>query len=98
MGRIQLVYPDRLRVITGHPKEIVEIPTPSSVRDLITYLTERYGEGFKKEISLRTLELGETTPFYLVFVDGCQIQESRDSEAVIGDGAEVTFLPLFSGG
>ena len=98
MGSIRLVYPHRLQAITGHSEEIVKTLTPSSVRDLITYLTERYGERFKEEMNLKSLELGETTPFYLVLVDGRRIPESGNSEAVIEDGAEVAFLPIFSGG
>ena len=49
-------------------------------------------------MNLRSLELGETTSFYLVLVDGRRIPESGNSEEVDGDGAEVAFLPIFSGG
>lgn len=98
MGRIRIVYPHGLQAITGHADETAEIQTPSSVRDLIMHLKARYGKRFEEEMNLRSLEMGETTPFYLVLVDGCRIPEGRDSEALIGDGAEVALLPLFSGG
>ena len=95
---IHLFYTHRLAEITRRFAEGLEIPTPLSVRELVDRLTARYGKDFAEEISLRSVEMGLDSPFYLVFVDGIRILETEKEEEKIRDGSAVSFLPLMSGG
>ena len=98
MGKVNVLYSHSLKEIAGKAEEVLEITTPSSVRDLIDRLVERHGSSFAREIHLTSSELGQDSPFYLVFIDGKKIPESRMDDLVIHDGTQVSFLPLISGG
>jgi len=98
MGKVSLLYSHRLKEIAGKAEEVLEITTPSSVRDLIDRLVERHGSSFVREIHLTSSELGEASPFYLVFVNGQKIPDSKKDDLLIRDGSNVSFLPLISGG
>lgn len=98
MGNIKIFYAYRLRKITGKCSEELELKTPSSIHDLIDHLTHIYGPEFSEEIYLETLEFGERSNFYLIFVDGKKIPDLRKFEPLIKNKSEVTFLPLTGGG
>jgi molybdopterin converting factor small subunit len=98
MGKISLLFSHKLKEITGKAEEIFEVTTPLSVIALNGRLVERYGPSFGRELLVRSNELGEESPFYLVFVDGQRIPESKRRDPLIHDGSQVSFLPLISGG
>jgi len=98
MGKIKISYAYRLREITGKSYEKLEIETPTSVQDLVDYLSNRYGSQFCEEIGLQSSDFGERSSFYQTFVDGNRISDTEKSDPLIRNESEVTFLPVTSGG
>lgn len=98
MGNIKIFYAYRLREITGKSSEELELNTPSSIHDLIDHLAQIYGSEFSEETCLESLEFGQRSSFYLIFVDGKKIPDLRKFEPLIKNQSEVTFLPLTGGG
>ena len=80
MGKVNVLYSHGLKEIAGKAEEVLDITTPASVRDLIDRLVERHGSSFAREIHLSSSELGQHSPFYLVFVDGHKIPVSKKDE------------------
>ena len=98
MGKVSLLYSHRLKEIAGKAEEVLDITAPSSVTSIIERLVEQHGPSFGRELNLRSSELGQDSPFYLVFVDGQKIPDSKKDALLIRDGSNVSFLPLISGG
>ncbi len=98
MGKVNVLYSHRLKELAGKAEEVLDLITPASVNDLKDRLVERYGPSFGREIHLRSNELGQESAFYLVFVDGHKVFESKNTDPLIHEGSQVSFLPLISGG
>ena len=98
MGTVKVSYTHRLVEITGKVSEILELPTPLSLRDFIHHLAGRYGKAFEKEVNLKTFEWRQESFLYQFFVDGNKIPEMRKEDLLIHHQSEVSILPILGGG
>ena len=98
MGLVRIVYSYKLRELAGNPQEMLEVPTPILLGDLLRTLGSRHGAKFIREMNLTSFELGEKCDFYLIFVDGKRIWGNEKEIFSVKEKSEIKFLPLMSGG
>ena len=85
-----------LPTIVGSRSVQVDMSEGATVRDLLTVLSNKYGEAF----TVRVFSAPEKLHHYiLVFVGGRDIKGRGGNHAKIGEGeVDVIMLPMFGGG
>ncbi len=85
-----------LPAVVGRRKLQVDLPAGCTVGDLLSSLSERYGEAFRTRVFAGP---GELHHYMLVFVGGENIVDQDRMATKLGNGeVEVIMLPMFGGG
>ncbi len=85
-----------LRSLAGTREVRATLPTGSTVREFIHWLTSSYGQAFARRVM--TSE-GSLQPTVAVFLNGQDLRELGGLEAELVDGrVQLVILPVFEGG
>ena len=76
--------------------ESTELKNDASVRDLLTLLSEKHGEPFKKAV----YDPKDTTmkPYHIIAVNGLMINLLNSLDTKLKDGDRVAVMPVVTGG
>ncbi len=93
---VKVKFMGDLRAIVGSREATTNLPLGSTVKDLLSSLSNNYGEVF----SSRVLNpMGNLEHYVLVFLDGKNIKELEGLETILREGeVEFMMLPMFEGG
>lgn len=95
--KVQVEYLGHIKNITGQKREEpIETSDDVTVGDLLSLLSERYGEPFKKAIY--EPKTSDVKPNYIVAVNGYLLNQLGGLETRLKKGDRVTLLPIVSGG
>jgi MoaD family protein len=95
--RVKVEYLGHIKNIIGSGREEgVEIRDEASIADLLTVLSEKYGEPFKKAV----YQCGGTDikPNYIITVNGYLLNQLDGVKTKLKNGDHVVLLPIVSGG
>ncbi|MGC8936956.1 MAG: MoaD/ThiS family protein [Candidatus Methanomethylicaceae archaeon] len=91
--RVKVSYLSILRDVTHVSEEYVEIPQGSTVKDLVSLLVKKYGEGLKSFLDPGT-DMGQGI---LVTLNG-ELLSQNEMDRVVQEGSEVLIgIPPFGG-
>ncbi|MDK2894999.1 MAG: sulfur-carrier protein [Moorella sp. (in: firmicutes)] len=85
-----------LAQVLGQREIEVEVPEGSTLRTLVRYLTDRYGETLKKKL-IRT-DTGEPYPYFRFMVNGRDIVGLQGLDTPLVEGDTVLVIPPAAGG
>ena len=92
--QIKVSYLDpHLRDITGKESELLSLPSNSTIRDLLTYLSEKYGSKFRRLIFDDVYD--KLRPYTLISVNGVKINSLNDADGKLGENSKVE-ISIFS--
>ena len=94
--KVTLKAYSNLRRVIGQMHSVVEMIDNSTLEDLLTLLSERYGEEFERE-NKRTLKDSFRRDFN-VYLKGKQVHPSDYSRTKLQDQDEVAIVPPVGGG
>ncbi len=83
-------------VIGSERQEEVEIGDELSIADLLTVLSEKYGEPFKKAVYEKSGT--DIKSNYIITINGYLLNQLNGLETKLKDGDHITLLPIVSGG
>jgi len=83
-------------VIRSNREEEVEISEGASIADLLTVLSEKYGESFKKAIYEKSS--ADVKSNYIITVNGYLLNQLDGIGTKLKNGDNITILPIVSGG
>lgn len=93
---VKVKFMGDLRSIVGTRETTKELPVGSTVKDLVTSLSDDFGELFSSRVLNRR---GNLEHYVLVFLNGKNIKEMKGLETTLGEGeVEILMLPMFEGG
>jgi molybdopterin synthase sulfur carrier subunit len=93
---VKVKFMGALRVIVGQRETTTNLPQGSTVKDLLTLLSNSYGEAFRSRV---LNPMGNLEHYVLVFLNGKNIKELEGVETILGEGeVEFMMLPMFEGG
>ena len=93
---VKVKFMGGLRVIVGKRETTTNLPQGSTVKDLLTSLSNNYGEVFRSRV---LNPMGNLEHYVLVFLNGKNIKELESVETILGEGeVEFMMLPMFEGG
>jgi molybdopterin converting factor small subunit len=93
---IRVKFMGDLPAVIGQRQIEVELPLGSVLGDLMTWLSNTYGEAFTARVFAGPAKLHH---YILVFVDGKNIKGNGGFDMPLGDGeVDVIMLPMFGGG
>lgn len=93
---VKVKFMGGLRVIVGKRETTTNLPQGSTVKDLLTSLSNSYGEVFRSRV---LNPMGNLEHYVLVFLNGRNIKELEGVETLLGEGeVEFMMLPMFEGG
>lgn len=95
--KVKVEYVGHIRNIIGSAhEEEVEIKEKATIADLLTLLSEKYGEPFKKAI----YQSGgaDVKSNYIITVNGYLLNQLNGVETKLKNGDLVALLPIVSGG
>jgi molybdopterin synthase sulfur carrier subunit len=76
--------------------EHVELKHKASIRDLLSYLAEKYGDPFRKNVyEPKDLDL---KPHYILSLNGLLLNQLKGIETKLKDGDHVILMPVVTGG
>ena len=76
--------------------EQVELKHEASIRDLLSYLAEKYGDPFRKNVyEPKNLDL---KPHYILSLNGLLLNQLKGIETKLKDGDHVILMPVVTGG
>ncbi|MCX8181856.1 MAG: MoaD/ThiS family protein [Candidatus Methanomethyliaceae archaeon] len=91
--RVKVSYLSLLRDVTHVSEEFIDLPSGSTVKDLVAILMKKYGEGLKSFLEPET-EMGQGI---LVTLNG-ELLSSNEMDKIIPEGSEVLIgIPPFGG-
>ena len=95
--KVTVEYLGHIKNMTGNNRE-EDIDTDENVtiKDLLTKLSEKYGEPFKKAIY--ESRGSDVKPNYIITVNGLLLNQLRGLQTKLKKGDHVTLLPIVSGG
>jgi MoaD family protein len=94
---VKVEYLGHIKNILGSVRdEEVEVQEGASVSDLLTVLSERYGNPFKKAIY--ESKGADVKSNYIITVNGYLLNQLNGVETKLKQGDHVTLLPIVSGG
>lgn len=94
--KIQVNYFGVFRMSFGKRFEDLEIANNSNLLDLITLLTERYGEEFKENVFHPSGD--DLRDDILLNINGKPSRQLQGLYTKLNNNDEVGFMPIFSGG
>jgi MoaD family protein len=95
--KVKVEYFGHIKNITnGRREEELEVKDDSTIIDLLTMLTEHYGEPFKKAIY--EPKGTDVKPNYIITVNGYLLNQLKGLETKLRNGDHVALLPIVSGG
>jgi MoaD family protein len=95
--KVEVEYMGHIRNIIGSVREEeIEIHDKASVADLLTALSEKYGDSFKKAIY--ESKSTDVKSNYIITVNGYLLNQLKGVETKLKNGDHVTLLPIVSGG
>jgi MoaD family protein len=77
-------------------EEEVEIRDVATITDLLTLLSKKYGEQFKKAVY--EPKGADVKPNYIVTINGYLLNQLEGLETKLKNGDHVALLPIVSGG
>lgn len=93
---VKVKFMGDLRALIAQPTAVVTLPQGSTIADLMTWLSNRYGEAFTHRVFSSP---GTLQHYMLLFLNGRDITEIGGMAARLGeDQVEVIMLPMFEGG
>ena len=93
---VKVKFMGDLRAIVGRRETTTNLPQGSTVKDLLTSLSNNYGEVFRSRV---LNPMGNLEHYVLVFLNGKNIKELESVETILGEGeVEFMMLPMFEGG
>jgi molybdopterin synthase sulfur carrier subunit len=94
---VRVEYLGHVRNIIGSAKEEeIKIKDGSSIADLLTVLSEKYGEPFKKAVYEKSST--DVKSNYIITVNGYLLNQLKGLETKLKNNDHVTLLPIVSGG
>ncbi|MEM3506660.1 MAG: MoaD/ThiS family protein [Candidatus Bathyarchaeia archaeon] len=94
---VNIVYLTIFREITGKREETIEIPSGSTLMDLLKFLAKKYGKKFEEE--LFNPETNEVWSHNKVLIDGKFAEELEERyNSKINDGSKIIISQAVSGG
>ncbi|MFQ6075865.1 MAG: MoaD/ThiS family protein [Candidatus Bathyarchaeia archaeon] len=93
---VRVLFHSVLAEVTGTKEASLSLHQGGTVRELFNALSKRYGDGFDER--LFDPKTGRIRRFILVTVNGRDIRHLDRLETELGDGDEVTILPMAAGG
>lgn len=84
MAAVTVRYFAGARAAAGLPSEVIELPAPVTVADLLAEATERHGEALARVLARCSFLLDEVAV--------------HERSAAVADGASLDVLPPFAGG
>jgi MoaD family protein len=95
--KIKVEYIGHIKNITDNRREEeVETSEDATVAKLLTMLSKRYGEPFRKAIY--EPKGSDIKPNYIITVNGYLLNQLKGLETKLKKGDHVTLLPIVSGG
>ncbi len=95
MMNIKVQYFALIRELVQKEDEGVELAEGSSLRDLLEQLIREYGADFKDLFFERN---GDVAHRILIFVDGSEVDLTKDEDRILKNGSEVQFFQPVGGG
>jgi MoaD family protein len=95
--KVTVEYLGHVRNLTDHKRqEQIEIPENSTIADLLTKLTKKYGDPFKKAI----YETGQKDlkPNYIATINGYLLNQLNGTQTKLKNTDHITLMPVVSGG
>ncbi|PUA31081.1 MAG: hypothetical protein B9J98_07785 [Candidatus Terraquivivens tikiterensis] len=93
MARVKLIMTSTLAMYLNSERELhLEA---SSVRELLSQLSERFGDAFRQRV---LDENGKPKSFVVLYVNGKNIHFAEGLDTKLNDGDEVLILPAIGGG
>ena len=95
--RVKVEYLGHIKNMTDNKRE-EEIETAENVTitDLLTLLSKKYGEPFKKAIY--EPKGSDVKPNYIITVNGYLLNQLKGLQTKLNKGDHITLLPIVSGG
>ncbi len=92
---INIRYSHKLREIVKKREEVVQIREQASLKDLLSLLSKKYGEGFEQYVysGLR----GKGLPIVFL-IDGKNVSQLGGLETALLNSCVVTMIPPIAGG
>lgn len=95
--KVKVEYLGHVRNVIGSGRmEEIEISDEATVADLLTVLSEKYGEPFKKAIYQSGS--ADVKPNYIITVNGYLLNQLDGVKTKLRNGDRVALLPIVSGG
>jgi len=95
--KVRLEYLGHIKNVTGNRREEeVEISDDSTITELLTVLSEKYGDAFKKAVYERgSLDVKSN---FLATVNGYLLNQLDGVKTKLKEGDRVILMPVVSGG
>jgi len=95
--KVKVEYLGHIKNLIGSGREEeVDIREQASIADLLSALSERYGEPFKKAVYESSGK--DVKSNYIITVNGYLLNQLNGVETKLKHGDHVTLLPIVSGG
>ncbi|MEM2896289.1 MAG: MoaD/ThiS family protein [Candidatus Bathyarchaeia archaeon] len=97
MPKINIKFATYTRDFIGGKKEVtLELPSSSTINNLIEELSNRFERSFKEKII--DSKTGKLQQHVIILVNGREITFLKGLETVLNENDEVAFIPPFAGG
>ena len=93
--KVEVKFFTSLREITGKKTEEIQIQEKTTVKDILTILSEKYGKNFREYIYSKN---GKVQGFLSFLVNGKNINAVEGFETKLRKGDTVAILPPVGGG
>lgn len=95
--KVKVEYLGHIKKLTNNTRlEEIEVAYPVTVTDVLTILTEKYGDPFKKAIyEPKALDVKSN---YIMTVNGYLLNQLNGVHTKLKDGDHLILLPIVSGG
>jgi MoaD family protein len=95
--KVKVEYLGHIKNLTGNKREEeIETDENTAVADLLTQLSKKYGEPFKKAIY--EPKGPDVKPNYIITVNGYLLNQLKGLETRLKKGDHIALLPIVSGG
>ena len=95
--KVRVEYLGHIKNMTqNNREETIETDENVTITDLLTKLSEKYGEPFKKAIY--EPRGSDVKPNYIITINGLLLNQLKGLQTKLKKGDHVTLLPIVSGG
>lgn len=95
--KLELNYEPPFNELTEKLKEEVEFDKKITIKELIDFLTEKYGEEFAKLVWDKHQQ-GELNKLLSIIINGQNFRDEKFLDKTLKDGDDLTFLYIYFGG